>query len=220
MGDPQNDLTRDDTSHEAAPVPLEGFGRALSRSRFIVIVAVVAVMAVAVTLFLLGSLQAAVSLRDAWRAAFVGQTETSELTVQSLEIVGTMLKAVVFYIVGVGLYSLFIAPLNITVALGIESLTDLESKLLSVVVVIMATTFLEHFVRWQNPLETLQFGASLALVVLALVAFQANGHRNREGKKSDDPREQRRARHELFHTGREHMPADAVDGAHEPGEAA
>ena len=45
-------------------------------------------------------------------------------------------------VIGVGLYSLFIAPLNLTVSLGVETLSDLESKVLSVVVVIMAVTFL------------------------------------------------------------------------------
>jgi uncharacterized membrane protein YqhA len=44
-------------------------------------------------------------------------------------------------------------------------LTDLGSKVLSVVVVIMGTTFLEHFIQWKKPLETLQFGTALTLVI-------------------------------------------------------
>ena len=194
------------SADETAPVPLAGFGRFLSRSRFIVIIAVVAVLLMAVTLFLLGSLQALVSLRDAWQAAFRGQTETGELTVQSLEIVATMLKAVVFYLVGVGLYSLFIAPLNITVALGIESLNDLESKLISVVVVIMATTFLEHFIRWQKPMEILQFGGAFALVVIALVLFQGTGRRADASHGGHDKKAQEHAQHEMYHTSHEHLP--------------
>ena len=115
-----------------------------------------------------------------------------------------MLKAVVFYLVGVGLYSLFIAPLNITVALGVETLTDLESKVLSVIVVIMATTFLEHFIQWKEPLQTLQFGAALALVVVALVLFQSFSHRAKEDQKSHNPDVQVRAQQEMFHTERAH----------------
>ncbi len=38
---------------------------------------------------------------------------STDLTVAFLEIVSVMLKAVVFYIIGIGLYSLFIAPLNL-----------------------------------------------------------------------------------------------------------
>jgi len=38
-------------------------------------------------------------------------------------------------------------------------------------------TLLEHFIRWKEPLETLQFAAALALTVGALVLFQIYSHR-------------------------------------------
>lgn len=74
-----------------------------------------------------------------------------------------MLEAVVFFLIGVGLFSLFIAPLNLAVALGVETLNDLEERLISVVVAVLAVTFLQHFIRWEAPPDTLQFGAALAL---------------------------------------------------------
>jgi uncharacterized membrane protein YqhA len=114
-----------------------------------------------------------------------------------------MLEAVVFYLVGVGLYSLFISPLNVAVALGIESLTDLESKVLSVIIVIMGATFLQHFVLWRDSLGTMEFGASLAVVVVALVALQWLGHRATEIQKSYSLRTQNRAQHEMFHESME-----------------
>ncbi len=40
----------------------------------------------------------------------------------------------------------------------------LETKVISVVVVIQAVTFLQHFIRREDPLATLQFGAAFALV--------------------------------------------------------
>ena len=67
-----------------------------------------------------------------------------------------------------------------------------------VVVVIPAVTFLGHFVRWEEPLETLQFGAALALVVGAIVLFQAYSHRAREDQQSHHPDVQARAKRELF----------------------
>ena len=42
----------------------------------------------------------------------------------------------------------------------------------SVVIVILGVTFLEHFIRWEQPMETLQFGAGMALAVGVLVLFQ------------------------------------------------
>ena len=139
-----------------APTPLSPLARTIGRSRFVVMIAVAAVMMVALSLFLLGAILAALSVWDAWKGVFEGRIGSTDLTVEFLEVVSVMLKAVVFYIIGVGLYSLFMAPLNPTVALGVETLNDLESKVISVVIVILAVTFLEHFIRWERPVEMRQ----------------------------------------------------------------
>ncbi len=189
-------------NNDSAPVrtPLS---QTLGRTRYIVLLAVIAVMLVAITLFLLGTIQAVVSVWDAWRNGFrSGFASTPEnstrLTVQFLELVSLMLKAVVYYIIGIGLYSLFIAPLNVTVALGVETLNDLETKVVSVVIVIMGVTFLEHFILWEEPLQTLQFGGALALVVGSLVLFQMYSHRSKEDQKEHNPDEQKRAQRALM----------------------
>lgn len=180
-------------------IPVTRFSRAIGRSRYVVLLAVVAVMAVAVALFLLGTVQAAIGIWNAGMFVASGDFNSTDLTVDFLEIVSVMLKAVVFYIIGVGLYSLFIAPLNLTISLGVETLNDLETKVVSVVVVIMGVTFLEHFIRWEQPLETLQFGGALALVVAAMVFFQRYNHQAKEDQKSNNPNVQARAQRELFH---------------------
>ena len=159
------------------PAPIGPLAHAVGRTRFVVLLAVAAVMLVAMSLFVLASVQAMIGVWHAFRDALRGNLDSTELTIEFLEVVSTMLKAVVFYIVGVGFYSLFIAPLNLTAALGVDSFHELETKLVSVIIVIMSVTFLEHFIRWQNPVETLQFAAALGLVVVALVLFQVGGHR-------------------------------------------
>lgn len=182
-----------------ADPPLAGFGRVIGRSRYVVLIAVVAVMLVSLTLFILGALDALSVSWKAWREAFThGEFASTELLIEMLGIIDVMLRAVVFYIIGVGLYSLFIAPLNLTAALGVESFIDLETKVISVVIVILAVRFLEHFVRWEKAGETLQFAAAMALVVLALVAFQWSNRRTKEFEKTHRPDVQARAQSELF----------------------
>jgi uncharacterized membrane protein YqhA len=185
-------------SDRTADVTHTPFSQSIGRTRYIVLLAVAAVLLVAVSLFLLGTLQAIVGVWNAWSRVFYGELGSTDLTVEFLEIVSVMLKAVVFYIIGVGLYSLFIAPLNLTVSLGVQTLFDLESKVVSVVVVILGVTFLEHFIRWQEPLATLQFGGGLAAVVVALVLFQFYSHRVREDQQAKDPDVQARAKRDLF----------------------
>ncbi len=180
-------------------VPLAAFGRIVGKSRYVVLVAVVAVLLVSLTLFLLGALNAFSVMWRAWAEAIThGEFASTDLLVEILGVIDVMLRAVVFYIIGVGLYSLFIAPLNLTAALGVETLIDLESKVISVVIVIISVAFLEHFVRWEKPGETLQFAAAMALAVVALVAFQWNNRRTKELEKTHRPDVQARAQSDLF----------------------
>lgn len=199
------------------------FSEAIGRSRYIVLLAVIAVMVVAISLFLLGTLQAGISVWNAWAGVARGELATTDLTVTFLEIVSVMLKAVVFYLIGVGLYSLFIAPLNLTVSLGVETLSDLESKVISVVIVILAVTFLEHFILWEQPFETLQFGAALAIVTAANVLFQMHSHKVKEDQQSHHPDVQTRAQRDLFQENREEHDIKASDvenaaNQHKPGD--
>jgi uncharacterized membrane protein YqhA len=147
--------------------------RLIGRSRLIVLVAVFAVLLAAFSLFLLGAYLALQNVYFGWTGVVSGVVKSTDLTVRFLEIVTVMLKAVFFYLIGVGLFSLFISPLNLTVALGVETLNDLETKVISVVIVIMGVHFLEHFIQWQDPFATLQHAASLGIVVAALVFFKA-----------------------------------------------
>jgi len=86
----------------------------------------------------LGTAVAVSNVSRAWAAAFEGQLGSQQLSLTFLKTVSTMLEAVVFFLVGVGLYSLFLAPLKLAVALGVDTLNDLEERVTSVVVAILA----------------------------------------------------------------------------------
>lgn len=183
---------------------LESLGNFIGRSRYVVLVAVVAVMLVSLSLFLLGTIGAAKLIYSSWMEfALYGEAGSTEQIVESLSIIGVMLRAVVFYIIGVGLYSLFIAPLNLTTALGMESLSDLEVKVISVVIVILAIKFLQEFVKWNQQLEIAYFGGTLAVVVAALVLFQWNSRNAKEFSKEHAPDVAKRAQKEMFEKDKE-----------------
>jgi uncharacterized membrane protein YqhA len=98
-------------------------------------------------------------------------TVTTGLVVEFLEIISDILKAVIFFIIGVGIYSIFISPLNLARPLGIASFDDLEDRVIGVVVVVMSINFLEHFIQWKNSVELLQVAGALGVVVGALAVF-------------------------------------------------
>jgi uncharacterized membrane protein YqhA len=181
---------------------MEPLGRVIGRTRYVVLLAVIAVLLVALSLFLLGTILAFMGIWEAWAALFHGRIEATDLTVEFLEIVSVMLKAVFFYLIGVGLYSLFIAPLNIATSLGVETLNDLETKIISVVVVILAVSFLEEFISGKQALEILQYGGALAVAVAALVLFQFYNHRAKEDQQVHGTTEQ--SKEDLFEHDQEH----------------
>lgn len=172
----------------------------IGRSRLIVVVAVLAVLLAAFSLFLLGAWLALTTVWTTWRDVAGGDVGSTDIIIRFLEIVTVMLKAVFFYLIGVGFYSLFISPLNVTVALGVESLNDLESKIISVIVVIMAVDFLERFIGSDDP-EVLYSAIALAVVVAALVFFKI--YTNREGHEARMRRDQDLARLEMFERAHE-----------------
>lgn len=190
-------------AHPPAYAPENGSGppdtpvaRAIGRTRLIVFVGVVAILLCAISLFLLGGVLAAGTIWNAWGEVIGGVIEPTALSVRFLEIVSVMLKAVFFYLIGVGLYSLFIAPLNVTIALGVETLNDLETKVISVIIVIMAVRFLERFIEGESGDELLVRAGALGAVTAALVFFKIFAHR--EGQEHKRERLSRRAKREMF----------------------
>ncbi len=88
-----------------------------------------------------------------------------------IAVVDSMLLAVVLYIFAVALYELFIGEVEVPPWLLIQNLDDLKVKLSSVVILMMAVSFVEHLVAWENAGETLMFAAAVALVTAALVFY-------------------------------------------------
>jgi uncharacterized membrane protein YqhA len=189
--------------------------RWVGHTRFVVLLAVLAVLLVAVALFLAASWLAVAGVWHAGHDAIRGDLDATDVTVDFLEVISALLKAVIFYLVAIGLYSLFIGPLNLTTALGIETLAELERKVVSIVILILAVTLLEHFVRWEDPANTLRFGATLALVVVALVAFQLVSQRGDRELYTPSRDVQARAQRELYEEHREEreVTSDEVVGA-------
>ena len=86
----------------------------------------------------------------------------------------------------VGLYELFISKINFPVGVHVASLDDLKDKLLGVIVVALAVTFLAEITTWDGKTDLLPFGVSIALVVLALGVFTYFRRDKGEGKNGED----------------------------------
>jgi uncharacterized membrane protein YqhA len=107
-------------------------------------------------------------------------TTIKMLAVTFIEAIDILLLGTVFYITALGLYELFIDEgLPTPTWLHITQLDDLKSKLIGVVVVILAVAFLGQVVNWDGQRNLLFFGAAIALVIIA-ITFYLGWRRNNE----------------------------------------
>ncbi|MFN0096026.1 MAG: YqhA family protein [Dehalococcoidia bacterium] len=141
-------------------------------SRLILVIAVVPAIlsAAAVALLTLG-----LSAKKSWDATeklFDGKLTTTAVKTDFVGLVSLTLTSVVFLLVGLGLYSLFIAPQFRMRGLHVQSLADLEIKILNVIVVVLATTFLERFTSGVPASELMRFAVGVAIVTTVVLAFQ------------------------------------------------
>lgn len=138
----------------------------------VITLTVIGVLFVAVSLAVLSAGLAVHTAWDAGGEVFRGDASSSAIKTEFLSLASLLLQAVVFYLIGVGLYSLFVRPVDGRMPFAPSSLADLEVKVISVVIVILATTFLERFTSDQSAAADRDMGIALALTVPALVLFQ------------------------------------------------
>ncbi|MBN1279251.1 MAG: YqhA family protein, partial [Chlorobiaceae bacterium] len=69
--------------------------------------------------------------------------------------------------------------------LAIHNLDDLKSKLIGVIVVVMAVIFLGHVVKWHGETEILYLGGAIGIVVAGLTYFTGQ-KKNQNMKKNID----------------------------------
>lgn len=143
----------------------------LNYSRKFVLIAVIALFALSLAAFILGAVSVFTTIRG-----LIETSENTDAAIRFIELMETFLIATGLLIFAIGLYELFIREVAVMpVWLEIKNLHDLKAKLGGIVVLVMAITFLKHFVRWEDPLGTLFFATSTAVVASALVAFSHFG---------------------------------------------
>ena len=96
-----------------------------------------------------------------------------QLTLTVIEAIDMFLVGAISYIIAVGVYILFIGQKEDQSfkRFKIESLADLENKVIGVVVVAMAVGFVGKAAEAPGPLAVLQGGAGVAVVIAALCLF-------------------------------------------------
>ncbi|MGC4106865.1 MAG: YqhA family protein [Thermomicrobiales bacterium] len=156
---------------------VDAFESTVGMSRFTILLAIAgtSLSAIAVMLYAL-----IVVLKVIWHAFTESSFEVDgakHLVVELIEMTDFFLFGMVLYVVAMGMYQLFVNP-NITVPdwMRVTSLDDLKTQLINVIAVLLAVSFLAVAVSWTSDRSILYFGIAIAIVILALAAYNVAHH--------------------------------------------
>ncbi|MEY4318952.1 MAG: hypothetical protein RL378_56 [Actinomycetota bacterium] len=140
----------------------------LGLTRYAVIVPAIASIIGALLLMAQGSIEMIIVVYESVAAhAYLKDTIVAVLTAVDAILLGTVLL-----VIGYGLYELFVDPeLTVPDWLQVRDLDDLKSKLIGVVVAIIAVVFVGVFVDANRADEVLAYGLGAGALVAGLAVF-------------------------------------------------
>lgn len=167
------------------------FEGALWNSRFMILTAVIGSLLAGIAIFYMATVDV-VSLfghashyADSSLSAEARKALHDSTVSHIVEVVDGYLLATVMLIFSLGLYELFISDIDqahgsksSSKILVINNLDDLKSRLAKVILMIMIVTLFEEALNMHmsTPLDLVYFGASIALIALALYLTHASEH--------------------------------------------
>lgn len=146
-------------------------GRVIGASRYLIVLAVIAIFAATLLLLVYGGVQTFSLVRDVIGTG-VSSKGTKSLLLAVIEVVDLFLLATALYVIAAGLYELFIdETIPLPAWLEVRNLDDLKDKLIKVVIVVLGVLFLGQVITWDGQRDLLGYGAAIALVIAGLTYF-------------------------------------------------
>jgi len=153
--------------------------RALEVTRYAVVIPSFAAILGALLLMVQGSIEMMVVIFEAiFESSSLKQSIVDVLTAVDAILLGTVLL-----VIGYGLYELFIdTEIKVPAWLRVDDLDDLKSKLIGVVVAIIAVVFVGIFVDANRADEIIEYGVGAGALVAALALFAFATNKSKEKK--------------------------------------
>ena len=145
----------------------------LTKCRYILVVPVIGCVLLAVGVVIMGAGRIVTSAVDLIRVGDFSAKAAKTMSLAVIEIIDLFLIGTVAYIAAIGIYRLFISTTNVELPMRIKinSLKDLEDKIIGVIVAALAVAFLGHAAGGDEPTALLTYGGGIAVVVVALAFF-------------------------------------------------
>ncbi len=144
--------------------------RLMGNLRYVVIVAVVGIALQAIATFgwavwITGDFVYDLLSSSAW--------QQDDTVVELLQVLDLYLIGTVLIITAVGLYELFIGDVPLPEWLVIRNLSDLKTKIVEVIVLVIGIKFVEKLVTVKDPIDVLWYGLGSAAVMAVLIGWNS-----------------------------------------------
>lgn len=152
----------------------------LGLTRYAVVIPSIASIIGALLLMAQGSIEIVLIVRD----AVLLETYLKDTIVDVLTAVDAILLGTVLLVIGYGLYELFVdTRLEVPTWLQVRSLDDLKSKLIGVVVAIIAVVFVGVLVDTNRAADVVSYGVGAGALVAGLALFALATRKDESPKK-------------------------------------
>lgn len=106
------------------------------------------------------------------KTIFFEKPEEGEVILKALKAIDAVLLGVIFFIIGLGLFELFIHPIdNLPEWFQMKNIDQLKAMLVKVIVVVIGVSFTGRIVTWDGSTDLLGYGVGLGVVIFALSYF-------------------------------------------------
>jgi uncharacterized membrane protein YqhA len=139
----------------------------IEKSRYFAYIGVLVLFVCSLTAYILGVYKTVETIM----AIAVGEVKDDLALVALFDCLDTVLVATAMLVISVSLYELFIGKLEVPDWMFVRNLDELKSKLSFVIIPVMSVKFLQKILQGESALDTLCYGAGIALIIAALAYF-------------------------------------------------
>jgi uncharacterized membrane protein YqhA len=155
----------------------------LGLTRYVVVVPSLAAIVGALLLMAQGS----IAMYEVVVQSLAQGSSIKDSIVEVLTAIDAILLGTVLLVIGYGLYELFVdSELQVPAWLQINDLDDLKSKLIGVVVAIIAVVFVGVFIDSNRADDVVSYGLGAGALVLALAVFAYATKKDASSRKAKD----------------------------------
>jgi uncharacterized membrane protein YqhA len=154
--------------------------KGLAATRIVFTLAILSTFVAAVTLLVLGTIE---TFETVFKVLGIGGQAygPAEARQHFIEVVDLFLVATILYVISIGIYQLFAdSRLPVAAWLKVRSASDLEQKLIGVLITVLGVEGLARVISWDGLVNLLPFGLTTGLLIVALAYFSVHHHKNQD----------------------------------------